>query len=94
MHFSKKLLELRKRTGMSQEQLASRLTVSRQTISKWELGESMPDAYNVVQVNKLFGVSTDYLLNESMKQPSLCSSPYMTFKMVKGRYINSLYFIY
>jgi len=58
----KKIQQLRKDNGMSQEELASKLTISRQAISKWELGESMPDTENVVQLSKLFGVSTDYLL--------------------------------
>jgi len=58
----KKIQQLRKDNGMSQEELALKLTISRQAISKWELGESMPDTDNVVQLSKLFGVSTDYLL--------------------------------
>ena len=60
----KKIHQLRKSKGLSQEELAEQLTVSRQAISKWELGESMPDTENVVQLSKLFGVSTDYLLND------------------------------
>lgn len=58
-----KIHQLRKGKGMSQEELASQLTVSRQAISKWELGESVPDTDNVMQLSKLFAVSTDYLLN-------------------------------
>ena len=58
----RKIQQLRKSRGMSQEELASKLTISRQAISKWELGESMPDTENVVQLSKLFGVTTDYLL--------------------------------
>jgi len=58
----KKIQQLRKDKGLSQEELASALTISRQAISKWELGESMPDTENVVQLSKLFGVTTDYLL--------------------------------
>ena len=60
----KKIQQLRKENGMSQEELASKLTISRQAISKWELGESMPDTENIVQLSKLFNVSTDYLLND------------------------------
>ena len=59
-----KIHQLRKVKGLSQEELASQLTVSRQAISKWELGESVPDTENVVQLSKLFGVSTDFLLND------------------------------
>lgn len=59
-----KIQQLRKANGMSQEELAGNLTVSRQAISKWELGESMPDTENILQLSKLFGVSTDFLLND------------------------------
>jgi len=59
-----KIQQLRKEKGMSQEQLAAQLTISRQAISKWELGESIPDTENIIQLSKLFSVSTDYLLND------------------------------
>jgi len=59
-----KIHQLRKGRGFSQEELASQLTVSRQAISKWELGESVPDTENIVQLSKIFNVSTDYLLND------------------------------
>jgi len=61
-----KIQRLRKEKGMSQEQLAAQLTISRQSISKWELGESMPDTENIMQLSKLFDVSTDYLLNDEI----------------------------
>ena len=64
----KKIQQLRKENGLSQEELASKLTISRQAVSKWELGESMPDTENVVQLSKLFGVSTDYLLNDEYER--------------------------
>ncbi len=62
-----KIYQLRKRNGLSQEELASKLTVSRQAISKWELGVTTPDTENVVQLSKLFGVSTDYLLDDDLQ---------------------------
>ena len=58
----KRILHLRKENGLSQEELAAKLTVSRQAISKWELSESVPDTENIVQLSQLFGVSTDFLL--------------------------------
>ena len=67
MTFGEKLQYLRKSKGITQEQLAAQVTVSRQAISKWELGESMPDTDNVLQLSKLFGVSTDYLLNNEIE---------------------------
>ena len=67
MTFGEKIQFLRKQNGMSQEQLASQLTVSRQAISKWELDSSVPDTDNVVQLSKLFKVSADYLLNDDIE---------------------------
>jgi len=65
-----KIHQLRKGKGFSQEELASHLTVSRQAISKWELGESVPDTENIVQLSKIFNVSTDYLLNDEYESDS------------------------
>jgi transcriptional regulator with XRE-family HTH domain len=62
MTLGEKIYQLRKRMGLSQEQLASQVTVSRQAVSKWELNEAMPDVDNVVQLSRIFNVSTDYLL--------------------------------
>jgi transcriptional regulator with XRE-family HTH domain len=67
MTFGEKLQLLRKQKGMSQEQLASQLTVSRQAVSKWELDSSLPDTENVVQLSKLFEVSIDYLLFDEIE---------------------------
>ncbi|MGM9619818.1 MAG: helix-turn-helix domain-containing protein [Oscillospiraceae bacterium] len=64
MTFSEKLLRLRRQAGLSQEELAERLQVSRQAISRWELGTALPDAPNLLALSKLFAVSTDYLLRE------------------------------
>jgi len=62
MKLGEKILILRKQHGMSQEQLAARILVSRQAISKWELSESLPDVDNIVQLSEVFNVTTDYLL--------------------------------
>ena len=64
MTLGEKIQRLRKSNGMSQEQLAEKITISRQAISKWELGESIPDVENIKQLSRLFCVSTDYLLND------------------------------
>jgi len=77
MTFGKKLQLLRKQKGISQEQLASLLTVSRQAISKWELDNSLPDTENVIMISELFDVSTDYLLKdyvENTKESLECVS--------------------
>lgn len=62
MRMNEKILQCRKRMGLSQEELAQRLNTSRQAISKWELGTSQPEIQNVVALAKLFGVTTDWLL--------------------------------
>lgn len=62
MLMSEKIIELRKRNGLSQEALAEKLNVSRQSVSKWETGESFPDIDRIVKLSEIFGVSTDYLL--------------------------------
>lgn len=59
-----KIIKLRKEKGWSQEDLAEKLNVSRQAISHWENGTAFPDAQNVLQISKLFNVTTDYLLND------------------------------
>lgn len=62
MEFSNRLYELRKQKGLSQEELANRLNVTRQTISKWEVGDSTPDMEKLVAISDLFGISLDELV--------------------------------
>ena len=64
MKLTDKLVKLRKTNGWSQEDLAEKLNVSRQAISRWESGTAQPDAFNVLNLSKLFGVTADYLLND------------------------------
>ena len=64
MTFSEKITSLRKAHGWSQEDFAEKLNVSRQAISRWENDSALPDALNILQISKLFGVTTDYLLND------------------------------
>ncbi|MGB4453438.1 MAG: helix-turn-helix transcriptional regulator, partial [Coprothermobacter proteolyticus] len=64
MTFGEKLTTLRKQHGLSQEDLAEKLSVSRQAISRWEADSTLPDAENLLQISKLFGVSVDYLIND------------------------------
>ena len=65
MTFSEKMYALRKKSGLSQEQLAEQLNVSRQAISKWELGQSMPESDKIVAISSYFNVSLDYLMKET-----------------------------
>ncbi|NCD09835.1 MAG: XRE family transcriptional regulator [Negativicutes bacterium] len=66
MQFHDKLLKLRKKAGMTQSELAEAVNVSRQAVSKWEMGTAVPDVENLILLGKLFSVSIDYLVNESM----------------------------
>mgnify|MGYP000848384997 FL=1 len=64
MILSEKIVMLRKKFGWSQEELAEQLGVSRQSVSKWELGTAIPDLDKIVRLSQLFGVSTDFLLKD------------------------------
>ena len=67
MILADKIIDLRKKAGWSQEELAEKLGVSRQSVSKWEGAQSIPDMNKILQLSDLFGVSTDYLLKDSME---------------------------
>ena len=62
MSFADKLIQLRKAKGLSQEDLADSLGVSRQAVSRWEQGNTFPDLPNLQKIVKVFGVSADYLI--------------------------------
>ncbi len=62
MEFNKKLYELRKQKGISQEELAEKLNVSRQTLSKWELGTSTPDMEKLIAISDYFEITLDELV--------------------------------
>lgn len=68
MIFADKLIQLRKKSGWSQEELAEQLGVTRQAVSKWEGGQSIPDLERLMALSRLFGVSTDYLLKDELEQ--------------------------
>lgn len=63
MTIAEKIKQLRKDNSMTQEDLAEKLSVSRQTISKWETSVTIPDADNIVAISKLFNITTDELLD-------------------------------
>ena len=67
MILADKIMALRKKAGWSQEDLAAQLNVSRQSVSKWESAQSIPDMDKVVQMSRLFGVTTDFLLKDEME---------------------------
>ncbi len=67
MKLGEKILELRKKNALSQEQLGEKLEVTRQTISNWELGETSPNPEQLVLLSKTFNISIDELLNNDVK---------------------------
>ena len=75
MTFGEKLQKLRARAGLSQDRLAELLDVSRQSVSKWERNEAMPEAEKLVRISRQFGVSTDYLLLEEAEEPEAPKAP-------------------
>ena len=67
MIFADKLTKLRKKAGWSQEELAEQMNVTRQSVSKWEGAQSVPDLEKMIRLSNLFGVSTDYLLKDEIE---------------------------
>ena len=67
MILADKITEERKKNGWSQEELADKLGVSRQAVSKWESAGAVPDLQRIIQLSELFSVSTDYLLKDEME---------------------------
>ncbi len=66
MILSDKIILLRKKNNLTQEELAEKLGVSRQSVSKWEMGNSIPDINKIIQLSDVFGVKTDYLLKDEI----------------------------
>lgn len=71
MTLGQKLKEIRKKFGLSQEQLAEIMNVSRQAITKWENDGGTPDVSNLQELSKIFGITVDYLLNNENQLPAL-----------------------
>ncbi len=70
MNFAEKILNLRTEYGYSQEILAEKLNVSRQAVSKWESGATLPETDKIITLSNFFGVSTDYLLKDNIQRDS------------------------
>lgn len=69
MTLGEKIQRLRKETGLSQEALAEKINVTRQTVSKWECNQSSPDLDFIAQLSDIFNVSADYLIQAEMLEP-------------------------
>ena len=68
MELGEKILELRKKMNFSQEELSEKVNVTRQTISKWELGETCPDIKQAKELSKIFGVSLDEMVGNDISE--------------------------
>lgn len=75
MIFADKLIKLRKKNGWSQEELANRMNVTRQSVSKWESAQSVPDIEKIITLSELFGVTTDYLLKDDIDEENQSERP-------------------
>lgn len=82
MNFAEKLLVLRTQSGYSQEALAEKLNVSRQAISKWEIGTTLPETEKVIAISDFFEVSLDYLLKDHIRSDSNESLDRMVLKFL------------
>ncbi|MDD3417800.1 MAG: helix-turn-helix transcriptional regulator [Lachnospiraceae bacterium] len=69
MSVSKQLIHLRNVKGISQEELASLMNVTRQAVSKWETDQTLPDSEKTIRLSEIFGVSTDYILKGKETDP-------------------------
>lgn len=74
MILADKIVSLRKKAGWSQEDLAEKLGVTRQSVSKWEGAQSVPDMDKVVMMSRLFGISTDFLLKDELEEETPCAA--------------------
>ena len=76
MILADKIINERKKNGWSQEELAERLSVSRQSVSKWESAQAVPDLQKILKMAEIFGVSTDYLLKDELEPESFLPEEY------------------
>ncbi len=74
MAVADKIMRLRKKNGWSQEELAEKMSVSRQAVSKWESAKAVPDLKKILKLAELFGVTTDYLLNDETDKQELINT--------------------
>ena len=80
MNLSEKLIGLRKEKGWSQEELGENLDVTRQTVSKWELGQTTPEMNKLIEMSRLFGISIDELVGNSYEKETVVSDKVLILK--------------
>ncbi|MCM1162549.1 MAG: helix-turn-helix domain-containing protein [Roseburia sp.] len=86
MEFHNKLMELRKEKGWSQEELGNRINVSRQTVSKWELGQTTPEMNKLIEISRLFQITVDELIGaDSYYEPKMDEHGRETYQTVEQK---------
>lgn len=89
MILADKIIHLRKKNGWSQEELAEMVSVSRQSVSKWESAASIPDINKIIELAKVFGVTTDFLLKDEMELEEFTNEPDYTLPVVEVGFAES-----
>ena len=89
MKFNEKLIKMRKEIGLSQEELGNKLNVARQTVSKWELGETTPEMDKLIKISEVFNITLDELIkdekvNEKTNNTNFQQLAGMVIKILKG----------
>ncbi len=90
MQFNEKLVYLRKKNGMTQENLAFKLGISRQSVSKWENGETEPELSKLKEIANIFSVSFNYLLDDSFQENDLNEQSNIEVVKTKGKDVNTI----
>ena len=90
MNFNDKLLELRKKAGLSQKELGNKLDISRQTVSKWEMGKSTPELDKLVSLSEIFNVSLDELVQDIQ----IPKEPLIKKKKINKKLFNTVFFFF
>lgn len=91
MNLSEKIQFQRKKKRITQEELAEIMEVSRQTVTKWEIGQSIPEIKKIIKLSELFGVTTDYLLKDEIEEEIYVNKNEITFSIYK--FIKKLSFL-
>lgn len=84
MVLADKIISLRKKNGWSQEELADKMNISRQAVSKWESAQTLPDLEKILQLSSLFDVTTDYLLKDEIENEDFTGNSLYNYKTRKN----------
>ena len=94
MKLAEKIVSLRKNKGLSQEELAEQLHISRQAVSRWEMGTAFPDASNIIQLSKTLEVSTDYLLTDEYESKKASNSMNLQTELLLQMFLQAICIVF